>query len=117
MKRLINSFKYALNGLFTYLLTGGNVYIHISAALIVIVLAGSLRITLVEWCILLLCIGAVIAAEAFNTAIEKLVDLIHPAHHKKAGEVKDIAAAAVLLIAIVSAIIGVLILGKNIIAA
>ena len=49
------------------------------------------------------------AAEAFNTAIERLVNLVSPDFHPLAGDVKDVAAGAVLICAIVAAIIGLII--------
>ena len=66
-------------------------------------------ITSTEWCIVILCFGIVLAAEGFNTAIERLVDLVSPDYHPIAGAVKDIAAGAVLLCAIASAIVGTII--------
>ena len=51
----------------------------------------------------------VIAAELFNTAIEKLVDLVSPQQHPVAGQVKDIAAGAVLVCAATAAIIGLIV--------
>lgn len=59
--------------------------------------------------IIALCIGVVIAAELFNTAIERLVDLVSPGRHPLAGQVKDIAAGAVLVCAAAAAIIGLII--------
>lgn len=56
--------------------------------------------------IVVLCIGVVIAAELFNTAIERLVDLVSPERHPIAGFVKDVAAGAVLLCAVAAAIVG-----------
>ena len=57
----------------------------------------------------MLCFGIVLAAEGFNTAIERLVDLVSPGFHPIAGDVKDVAAGAVLICAIVSAIVGAII--------
>jgi diacylglycerol kinase (ATP) len=54
----------------------------------------------------LICIGVVLSAELLNTAIEKLVDLVSPQFNPKAGEIKDISAAAVFVLAMISAIIG-----------
>ena len=53
--------------------------------------------------------GMVLAAEGFNTAIERLVDLVSPDFHPVAGDVKDVAAGAVLICAIAAAIIGMII--------
>lgn len=67
------------------------------------------QITSTEWCIVLICFGLVLAAEAFNTAIERLVNLVSPDYHPIAGDVKDVAAGAVLICAIFAAIIGCII--------
>ncbi|MDA6987305.1 diacylglycerol kinase family protein, partial [Escherichia coli] len=61
------------------------------------------------WTVVVLCFGVVIAAELFNTAIERLVDLVSPERHPVAGQVKDIAAGAVLVCAVAAAIIGLII--------
>jgi len=69
-----------------------------------------------EWAILILCCGVVIAAEMFNTAFEALVDMISPEWNSKAGLVKDISAGAVLILAITSVVIGLIIFLPKIIA-
>lgn len=69
-----------------------------------------LRISWHEWCILLLCTGAVLSAEAFNSAIEKLADFCTRDTHAEIGNLKDIAAGAVLILAMMSAGIGIIIL-------
>jgi len=51
----------------------------------------------------------VLAAEAFNTALENLTDLVSPDHHPLAGKAKDLAAGAVLLTAMCTAIVGTII--------
>ena len=73
----------------------------------VVTIAGiHFGITPTEWCIVIICFGLVLAAEGFNTAIERLVDLVSPDYHPIAGDVKDVAAGAVLICAIAAAIIG-----------
>ena len=62
-----------------------------------------------EWCIILLVIGMVLAAELMNSAIEMLTDLASPAYSKKAGRLKDMAAGAVLITAITAVIVGLII--------
>lgn len=109
MKRLLNSFKYAFNGLISLYQTGGNIRIHFSAALIVILFAYIFNVSAIEWTILLICIGVVISAEAMNTSIEKLTDKVSPDFNKEAGKIKDIAAGAVLVLAIMAAIIAIII--------
>lgn len=59
--------------------------------------------------LLILAVGVVWAAEAANTSVEYLVDLVHPEWHPLAGRVKDLAAAAVLLAALAAAGVGMLV--------
>ena len=79
---------------------------HVFAALIVLFASVYLRISVLEWCIILFCISSVIAAELINTSIEINVDLAMPKRNEKAGQAKDMAAAAVLVVSFVSALIG-----------
>jgi diacylglycerol kinase len=109
MKRLLNSFKYAFTGIYTSYKTGGNIRIHFVAALLVVAMAYLFNVSVIEWTILLICIAVVIAAEAMNTSIEKLTDLVSPDFNKEAGKIKDIAAGAVLTLAIMAAIIAIII--------
>lgn len=86
-----------------------NAWIH-CAAIIAVTIAGiRFEITRTEWLVILLCFAMVLAAEAFNTAIERLVNLVSPDYHPIAGDVKDIAAGAVLICAIFAALIGLII--------
>ena len=67
--------------------------------------------TAFEWTVLWLAMGLVLVAEMLNTALEYAIDLLHPDHHPLAGAVKDIAAGAVLVAAMVAVIVAVCILG------
>lgn len=109
MKNRIDSFKFAFNGIKLMFNSGPNFIIQITIALITVVGGFYFHITKHEWEIILICIGTVLTAEIFNTAIEKMVDHLSPEKNKYAGEIKDLAAGAVLLFSIVAAIIGVLI--------
>ncbi|MBS1976357.1 MAG: diacylglycerol kinase family protein [Bacteroidetes bacterium] len=115
MKRLIDSFGYAFRGV-GFALTGQrNMKIHFTAALIVLAAGLRFEITAMEWCVVATTIGIVMAAELFNTAIEHLVDLVSPERNALAGKVKDIAAGAVLVTALMAIVVGVLIFGKYIV--
>jgi len=103
------SFGYAFAGLATLFRTQAHAWIHLIAALIVISLAFYFGVSRTEWCILLLCITLVFAAEAFNTAVEFLTDLASPNIHPLAKYTKDTAAAAVLICSIGAAIVGSLV--------
>ena len=62
-----------------------------------------------SWAIVLLCCGVVISAELVNTAIETTIDLVSPEFHPLAGRAKDIAAAAVWVLATIVAIVGIIV--------
>ena len=66
-----------------------------------------------EWAILAVCVGMVLAAECLNTALERLSDRVAPERHPLVGQAKDAAAAAVLVAAMVSVAAGLLILGPK----
>ena len=109
LRKRIKSFGYAFKGIASLLKREHNAWID-CIAIIVVTLAGlHFGITRTEWCIVCLCFGIVLAAEGFNTAIERLVDLVSPDFHPVAGDVKDVAAGAVLICAIAAAIIGMII--------
>ena len=86
-----------------------NFRIHLAAALIVIILGFLFRIRSIEWMGIVLCFGLVIATEIMNTAVEKLVDFVSPQNNEKAGQIKDIAAAAVLVSACAACVAGLII--------
>ena len=113
MIHFLKSLRYAWRGLSLALREQRNCRIHLAVASLVIASSLFLQISLVEWCIVLICIGSVISAELFNSSVEKWVDLVSPDWNKKAGEIKDMSAAAVLMLAITAAIIGGLIFGKH----
>jgi diacylglycerol kinase (ATP) len=81
--------------------------------LVVLTAGWLLNLSATSWAIVLLATGLVWTAEAFNTAVEFFVDLVHPEWHPNAGRVKDLAAAAVLLAAITALVVGVLIFGQR----
>jgi diacylglycerol kinase (ATP) len=109
MMRFFKGFIYAFNGIRLSLKSGGNFLFHLFAAIVVISLGFYLKISNNEWIAIVICIAFVLAAETFNTAIEKLTDIISPNYNKNAGEVKDLAAGAVLICAIGAAITGLII--------
>lgn len=113
MNRFFKSFQYAWHGLKLAIAEQRNLRFHLVFALLVIVLSFVLQISFIEWCIIIVCIGMVISAELFNSAIEKWVDVVSPERNKKAGDIKDISAAAVLILAAIAVIIGCIIFGNH----
>ena len=115
MSAFFKSFVYAWKGI-RIAFGQRNMRVHALCAALAIAGGFLFRISTTEWCIVLLCIGLVMSLETLNTAIEYLVDLISPNYHEKAGKIKDLAAGAVLIAAIVSLVAGLLIFGKYILA-
>lgn len=108
-KKLVNSFKYAIEGFISSFKTERNMKIHVLAMALVVILGIYLKINQIEWCIIVISIASVISAELFNTAIETLVDMVSPERNPNAKLVKDISAAAVLALAIGAAVAGTII--------
>ncbi len=105
------SFSYAFQGWAYVLRTQRNAWIHAFVSLVVLALAFWLRLSPLDWAILLLTLMAVWMAEFMNTALETVVDMTMPDPHPLAKTAKDVAAAAVLVGAIGAVLIGLLILG------
>ena len=109
MKKLLKSFKYAFEGIFTGIKEEQNIKIYIAIMILVIIAGIILKISKIEWIICIILFGIVIGAEMFNTAIEQTVDIAMPEKNEKAKIAKDVSAGAVLIVAISSAIIGLII--------
>ncbi len=103
------SFRHAFRGVGIMIRTQHNAWVHMVAALIAIVLGFRFDISLAEWSVLVLAMGSVLAAEAFNTAMEIDIDLTSPDFHPYARDTKDVAAGAVLISVIVAIVIGLII--------
>lgn len=115
IKRLRKSFGYAFKGIDDVIEHEPNMKIHVVVAILVVIMAFILKVSIIEWIILVLLIGAVLAAETINTTIENLVDMYTKEYDEKAKIVKDTAAGTVLILAITSAIIGLIIFVPKII--
>lgn len=107
-KRLIQSFGYAINGIRFLLKNEHNIRIHFIAALCVIALGFLSNLDFSEWLWISIAIGQVFVAEIFNTAFEKTLDLIKPEYDEKVKTIKDLSAAAVLIISMGSIIMALL---------
>lgn len=105
-----DSFRYAGAGLAFAFTTQRNFRVHLLMGLAVAGLSAWLRLPVASWVLLVLTIGIVLVTEIFNTAAEVLVDLVSPDYHPLAKQVKDLAAGAVLLSAMMAVVVGLLIL-------
>lgn len=105
----IQSFEHAGNGLRVFLKTTHNAWVEIVLAIIAVWLGFVFEISTTEWMFVVLSIGFVLTAEAFNTALEFDIDLTSPEYHQFAKYTKDVAAGAVLLASLTAATIGLII--------
>lgn len=109
LKRLFNSFGYALKGVISVYKTEQNILIHTIIAIFVVGLGIYLKVSSMEACILIIMIGLVIAFEIINTALEYTVDVAMPNIHPLAKMAKDASSGAVLIMAITSIMVGIII--------
>ena len=105
----IKALKNALRGVKLLITKERNIKIQLVAAILVTILGILFKISITEWCILVITMFLVLITEGLNTAVEKTVDMITEEYSECAKNVKDIAAGAVLLSAISSVIIGIII--------
>jgi diacylglycerol kinase len=106
--RRATSFRAAFAGLWRLVRSERHFQIHLSATVCAVILAAFLNFSRLEWAILILTIALVLVAEGLNSAIERAIDTTTPSFHPLAKAAKDMAAAAVLIAAIASVLIGIL---------
>ncbi len=118
LSKRVLSFKYAINGLYyafktqtnmQIFKTQANMQIHIVAMICVIIAGFYFQVSTTEWLFLMLAIVLVLISEMVNTAIEEIVNFISPTYNTKAGIIKDLAAAFVLLSAIFAIVVGAIV--------
>jgi diacylglycerol kinase (ATP) len=112
----LKSFVFAGRGLRSLVLGEHNAWLHLAASITVVAAGLILRISMADWRWLVLAIGIVWLAEAFNTATEDLCDRINPKFDPAIGRIKDMAAGGVLVAAMVAASIGLLTLASPLMA-
>ena len=103
---LARSFGFALAGLGLLLREERNARIHLIGATAATLAGIAIGLSLADWRWIILAVGLVFAAEALNTAIERLCDLASPDIHPLAKAAKDVAAGAVLVLAASALLIG-----------
>ncbi|MFI3305311.1 MAG: diacylglycerol kinase family protein [Rikenellaceae bacterium] len=106
LNKRLNSFRYAWQGIVALVRDEHNARIHMVAAVVATVMGFWLKISSMEWVAIIGCIGAVIATEAMNSAVEAVCDKVSPEKHELIKKAKDCGAAAVLIVSISAAIIG-----------
>jgi diacylglycerol kinase len=108
-----NAWRAAARGIIVAWRTERHLKVHSVAALAVVCLGLALKISSVEWAILTLAMGLVLAAEYANSALERLADRVSMERHPLIRDAKDFAAASVLVAALAAAVVGLLLLGPK----
>lgn len=116
LRKRIKSFAYAFAGLRLVFRQEHNAWIHATAAICVVVAGFLFRISQLEWIAVVICIAMVISAEIINSSLERMADFVQPERDDRIKEIKDLGAAAVLVCAIASTIVGIVIFLPKIIA-
>lgn len=106
---LHHSARHAIRGCIMLFGTERNAKIHLVAFVLTMAAGFFFGIDRTEWILIILASGAVIAAEALNTAIEETINLLHPLHNERAGRIKDIAAGAVLIVTLAAIASGMIV--------
>lgn len=107
----VRSVRFALAGIAYVVRSQHNAWLHFGATAAVVPLGLLLGVSRSDWCWLVLAMAAVWSAEAFNTALECLADVVSPELHPAIGHAKDAAAGAVLIAALGASAIGLFVLG------
>jgi diacylglycerol kinase len=110
VEKFLKGFGFAFKGLIYAFKTQLNFKVHTALAVVIVCLGWYYNCNSTEWLWILLAISSVLIIELINTAIEVLTDLVSPAYHPKAGIVKDVSAAAVLIAAFFAVAVGLIIL-------
>ena len=116
MSSLKKTFRHAFHGLGLFITSESNNRMHLFLSLLAIGGGFFFRITSYEWISILLCIGLVFSAEAFNTALERMLDAADSQPNSQIKRSKDIAAAAVLIAAITALAVALVIFLPRILA-
>jgi diacylglycerol kinase len=109
VKARLKSFRYAFEGLNTFFSTQHNAIIHLIMTMVAFTMAIFLNISKGEAVAIIIVTGFVWAAELFNTAIEKMADLVSEDFHPAIKFIKDVSAAAVLVSAVIALLTGAII--------
>ncbi len=111
--KFISGFAYAFEGLGYALRTQRNMRVHVTIAILALIMGVVLHISALEFALIFVAITGVVIAEMFNTVVELSIDLSTPQYHPLAKRAKDVAAGAVLLSAFLAIIIGLFIFGPH----
>ncbi|MEH6713185.1 MAG: diacylglycerol kinase [Paraglaciecola polaris] len=97
---------FAINGLSYAIRHEANMRRHVLIGSVTILVFAVVQVAYIWWALISICIGLIIASELINSALEALIDHIHPEYHSNIGHVKDMLAAMVLILSISALSVG-----------
>lgn len=109
LQRRIRSFDFAFRGIADFVKGEHNAWLHLAATIAVVISGFFTGISSSEWVAIVFAIGLVWVSEMFNTCLEKLIDFLSPGQDKRIKFIKDVAAGAVLVAALVALGIGLIV--------
>lgn len=113
-QKLIFKFRVAFNGIIEGLLTDFSIQLQFFFAICAILIALVFNFTYIEWSIWLICISMVLTLEYLNSSFESMMDRLDPSYHLLTKKAKDLGAAAVLISALFSLVIGIIFICQHI---
>ena len=108
--KITRTFGNAIRGIYNAVKAERNLKIHTVSALVAVMLGCYLQLSAHDWMYVIFAIGIVLAAEMFNTAIERLADMVKEGRDSRIGYIKDVAAGAVLFTAVMALTVGIVII-------
>ncbi|MCR4314024.1 MAG: diacylglycerol kinase family protein [Candidatus Uhrbacteria bacterium] len=105
--RFFKSLKHALRGVSVVFATEQSFRIQVYIAILVLVFGIFFQVRTYEWIVLILLAGSVLTLELINSIVERIVDSFKPRIHPIVKDIKDIMAAAVLIVSVIAAAIGI----------
>lgn len=109
IRKHVTGYKYAIRGIWLAFHHEPNMFVHLVAAVAVLLVNYLLQISQTEWLITLILIGLAWMAEVFNTTLEKLADRITKDHDPLIGQAKDLASGAVVIICLFAVVCALII--------
>lgn len=113
LQKLVLKFKVAFEGLWEGLSSDFSIQLQVLFSLLAVLLAFIFKFNEIEWAIWLICIGLVVTLEYLNSAFEQMLDRFDPSYHHLTKRAKDLGAAAVLVSALISLVIGIIFMVKH----
>lgn len=114
LKKFVRKFYFAFAGLFHGVVKDHSIRLQAMLAVVVLALSACLSLTLIEWLWIMGMILLVLTMEFINSCVEQIVDVLFSDYDERAKHIKDYAAAAVLLVSMLAAMVGMYILGGHV---